>query len=268
MRCRYLSDLHLESQEFEARLGGADALIIAGDLCHARCLDPAQTDRYGAAQRGRALRFIDQALEAFRHVLLVPGNHDHYDGVFEETAGLLTRWLPGVTVLDDEWVDLGGARFFGSTLWSDFDGASPEAMEAARRGMGEYFFVKTRTGGDGALGKLRPDHTLAAHRAALEALRRAAEGAGGRPLVVISHHAPSRKGLNPLFQGDGRDGAYASDLEELIGGLENAPVWVHGHTHIARSYRIGATIVRSNALGFVEKGYAARGFSAEAHFDI
>lgn len=46
MRCQYLSDLHLESQGFDNALPKGDVLIIAGDLCHARCLELAQTDRY------------------------------------------------------------------------------------------------------------------------------------------------------------------------------------------------------------------------------
>ncbi len=37
--------------------------------------------------------------------------------------------------------------------------------------------------------------------------------------------------------------------------------WIHRHTHIAKTYRIGNTVVRSNALGFAAKGGAAPGFS-------
>lgn len=48
----------------------------------------------------------------------------------------------------------------------------------------------------------------------------------------------------------------------------NVPVWVHGHTHIAKTYRIGKTVVRSNALGFAAKGGVAPAFSVKAHFDI
>jgi hypothetical protein len=46
------------------------------------------------------------------------------------------------------------------------------------------------------------------------------------------------------------------------------PVWVHGHTHIAKTYRIGNTAVRSNALGFAAQAGAAPGFSVKSHFDI
>lgn len=37
MRCHYLSDLHLEAQDFGTALPKGEVLIIAGDLCHARC---------------------------------------------------------------------------------------------------------------------------------------------------------------------------------------------------------------------------------------
>lgn len=116
MRCHYLSDLHLETQGFHWQLPKGDVLIVAGDLCHAGCLDPARTDKYSVDQRGRVMGFIDSAVANFAHVLLIAGNHDHYDGVFDETAGLFRRHLPGVTVLDNDCVEIGGVRFFGATL--------------------------------------------------------------------------------------------------------------------------------------------------------
>jgi len=147
MRCHYLSDLHLEAQQLGRELPEGDALIIAGDLCHARCLDPARTDRYSVEQRDRAMRLIDQALRKFAHVLLIAGNHEHYDGVFEDTVGLLRRHLPGVSVLDNETIEIDGKRFFGSTLWTHLGGRSEGEVTAIRKGMGEYFFVKTRAEG-------------------------------------------------------------------------------------------------------------------------
>lgn len=269
MRCHYLSDLHLEAQPFGMSLPAGDVLIIAGDLCHARCLDPARTDGYSVAQRDRAMRVIDDALRKFAHVLLIAGNHEHYDSVFEDTAENLRRHLPGVTVLDDEAVELDGIRFFGSTLWTDFEQRSDVAMAAVRRRMGEFFFVKTRAGcGSGPLVKFQPKDALRAHDASWAALRHAVGDASGKKTVVITHHAPSRLGLNPKFVGNGVDAAYASNLDAEIAAFENVPIWVHGHTHIAKTYRVGNTVVRSNALGFVAKGGAAPGFSVKAHFEI
>lgn len=269
MRCHYLSDLHLESQSFGIALPKGDVLIIAGDLCHARCLDPARTDRYSVEQRGRTLRVIDEALRKFAHVLLVAGNHEHYDGVFEDTGELLRRHLPGVTVLDNETIEIAGVRFVGSTLWTDLGGRSEDEVTALRKGMGEYFFVKTREGEqEQALSKLRPADTHRAHVDSWDRLRDAVTAELHRPTVVVTHHAPSRLGLNPRFPNSPLNPAYASSLDDEIATFENVPVWVHGHTHITRTYRIGKTVVRTNALGFAAKGHAAPGFSVKAHFEI
>lgn len=65
MRCHYLSDLHLEAQQFGMVLPNGDVLIIAGDHCHARCLDPARSDRYSVEQRARVMRVIEEATKKF-----------------------------------------------------------------------------------------------------------------------------------------------------------------------------------------------------------
>jgi Icc-related predicted phosphoesterase len=269
MRCHYLSDLHVESQSFQTALPKGDVLIIAGDLCHARCLDPARIDRYSVEQRGRVMRVIDEAVRKFAHVLLIAGNHEHYDGVFDDTADLLRRNLPGVTVLDNQVIDIEGVRFFGGTLWTDLSDQTEAEITALRKGMGEYFFVKTRTcAPDQPLAKLSPKDTHGAHEIAWARLREVVTAEPHRQTVVITHHAPSRLGLNPRFAESALNPAYASSLDEDIATFENVPVWVHGHTHIARTYRIGNTVVRSNALGFAAKGGAAPGFSVKAHFEI
>jgi len=271
VRCHYMSDLHLESQEFPWRLPRGDILILAGDITHACCLDPARSALYAARQRDRALRFFDEALANFAHVLLVAGNHDHYDGVFEDTVSALRKQLAGVTVLDGEHVEIGGVRFFGTTLWSDFEGRSETSMSKARRGVGEFFFVKTRTGdgkGRQSLARFQPEDALRAHERALEALTRCVQGAGAKTTVVVSHHAPSLQGLNWEHAGNGLDGAFASDLDEMIASFAAVPVWVHGHTHIKRTYRIGDTLVRANCRGFDGRDAVAREFSRQASFDL
>jgi hypothetical protein len=167
-------------------------------------------------------------------------------------------------------LEIGDTRFFGSTLWSDFEGRSKAALDGVRRRMGEYFFVRTRrdgTAGEG-LRKFRPEDALAEHDVALAGLRAVVAAAAGKKTIVITHHAPSRLGGDPRSAGNGLDGAYCSDLDEEIASLANVPVWIHGHTHIARTYRIGATTVRTNARGFASRGGPASGFSATAHFEI
>lgn len=268
MRCHYISDLHLESQEFRHELPRGDILIIAGDLCHASALDPARTDPYRVKQRDRVLRFVETATKAFVHVLMVAGNHEHYDGVFEHTVPLLRRHLPGVTILDDECIEIEGTRFFGTTLWTDLEGRNDAAMEKIRRGVGEYFFAKTRLPidrSDSNLVKLRPADTLAAHDCSITRL--IGLTSPNKPSVIITHHAPSLQGLNPQHRGNGLDGAYASDLDRLIADL-SVPFWVHGHTHIRNRYRIGDTTLLANCRGFDGKDLSARTFSPASYFEV
>lgn len=271
MRCHYLSDLHLERQDFRWTLPEGDCLIIAGDLCHAACFDPDRRDKYHLDQRDRVLRFADLARSRFRHILLVAGNHDHYDGLFDETVDRLRDGLPGFTVLDNQTVELGGVTFFGSTLWSDFEGRSAVFMDRVRKGMGEFFFVKVKKSqadGTESLRKFRPEDAAAAFDASVAALRLAVADAASKPLVVITHHAPSRQGLNPLHKGNGLDCAYASDLDGEIIAFGGIQYWVHGHTHIRRAYRIGETQVVANCRGFDGKDHSARGFSPTVYFDL
>lgn len=270
MRCHYMSDLHLEAQDFQHRLPGGDVLIIAGDLCHAMALDPARTDRYSVKQRERVLRLVDEATRAFAHVIVVAGNHEHYGSVFEDTAPLLRQHLAGVTVLDDEHIEIDDVRFFGTTLWTDLAGRDPAASERIRRGMGEYFFAKTRRAnddGETVSTKLLPADTLAAHDRAVAKLS-ALAALPEQPTVVVSHHAPSLQGLNPLHKGNGLDGAFASDLDDVIAGMTNTPFWVHGHTHIRKKYRIARTTILANCRGFEGKDLSARGFRPDCYFEI
>lgn len=265
MRFHYISDLHLEAQDGPPRLPHGDVLIIAGDLCHARVFEAEAADGYAAAQRDRALRFADAALSSFGQVVLVPGNHDHYDGVIDDTAAIFRRHLPGFVVLDGDRADIGGVPVFGTTLWADFDGRDPDAMKRAGKGCGEFFFVRRRAP-DGSLARFRPPDALAAFDAATDALRAFCAATAGQRPVIVTHHAPSRAGLNPAFTGNGLDGAYASALDDLV-ATSGAAVWVHGHTHIRRTYRIGLVEVRTNARGFEGKDLSARTFSAGDWFE-
>jgi len=260
-----MSDLHLETQDYRWPLPDGDVLIIAGDLCHARCLTAGPDDPPALKQRDRVLRLADAVRARFAHVLLILGNHDHYESTFSETAGLLRAGLPGFTVLDDETVEIDGVRFFGGTLWTDFAGRT--GLDAVRRRCGEFFFVKVRAP-DGSTRRFRPEDALAAHDATRAALSRSLAFASGKATVVITHHAPSRQGLNPHHSGNGLDAAYASDLDGWIAGLANVPVWVHGHTHTRRLYRIGATQLRTDARGFDGRDLGSRGFKGESSFEI
>lgn len=267
MRCDYMSDLHLEAQDMNNfPLRGGEVLIIAGDLCHARCFVADPSDKYAHDQRERASAFIRRAVSNYEHVLLVVGNHDHYEGRLDQTAQLFRDHLLGVTVLDDEAVEINGVTFYGTTLWSDFEGRQAESLRLAGKGCGEFFFVKMLDA-NGEVRRFRPADALAAHDQSVALLKAFLATATPEKTVVITHHAPSRKGLNAIYMGNGKDGAYASELDNIV-EASGVAFWVHGHTHVIRRYRIGRTMVVANCRGLDGRDPATRDFAARASFEI
>src|SRR5260370_709268 len=69
---------------------------------------------------------------------------------------------------------------------------------------------------------------------------------GGRT-VVITHHAPHPGSIHPRYAGDPVNGAFVSDLTELV---VQADVWLHGHVHDSFDYRVGRCRVGSNPRGY------------------
>lgn len=69
--------------------------------------------------------------------------------------------------------------------------------------------------------------------------------------VVITHHAPSIDSLALSGEPTVLDSAYASRLESIV---EQADLWVHGHTHVQLDYRTGDGRVVSNPRGYIGEG--------------
>jgi hypothetical protein len=89
------------------------------------------------------------------------------------------------------------------------------------------------------------------------------------PVVVMTHHAPSKASTKPRYLNDTiMNGAYSSDLSEMILDNPEIKVWTHGHTHDQFDYMIGSTRIVCNPRGY--KGYeeCADHFDAEFGFDI
>jgi predicted phosphodiesterase len=247
MKIHVLSDVHLEfgswPREFPVNSIDADVTVLAGDI-------------------GVGLEGVDWALTAFeRPVIYLNGNHEFYGGqrtvgehiaeAREKCAGTHVHFLENGSAV------IGGVRFLGATLWTDLallDGAMPrsEVIERVWEEMTDYSVIDHgRRLGTFArrLGRrLTPKHTAQFHaesRAWLETeLAREFDGR----TVVVTHHAPSPVSLEHGRPVDPIDAAYASRLEYLMG--DRAPLWIHGHTHVARDYAINGTRVVSNPRGY------------------
>lgn len=232
-----LSDLHLEFAPFQpdpAAVEAADVVVLAGDISNGT----------------KAIAWARQAFGA-KPVVYVAGNHEFYRFHWTRLLDQLREQarLHGVHFLENEAVILGGVRFLGATLWTDFElfGLDKKslAMREAARGMNDFQLIKARplpvertlVRPDGSPWKLSPAHTLRRHRETLAWLR--AELARGDPdrTVVVTHHLPSGRSVAPRYAQDMLSAIYASNVAQDV--LLGAAVWIHGHAHTSFDYRIG-----------------------------
>ncbi len=236
MRIQLASDLHLEllarlwpQQCLIAPAPGADALVLAGDI-----------------HRG------PHAIECFARwpvpVLYLAGNHEYYDGQWEQLRTDLRRAAEGTAVrfLDNDVVMLDGVRFLGSTLWTDYRLSGiplSEAMEAAEAFLFDHRRILTRSG------PFRAAQALEEHLRSRDWLADELSRERSTPTVVITHHAPHPASIHARFAGSPVNGAFVSDLTELV---EQPDLWLHGHVHDSFDYRVGRCRVVCNPRGYAQ----------------
>jgi len=69
-------------------------------------------------------------------------------------------------------------------------------------------------------------------------------------VIVMTHHAPSYLSkLSYIPSGDALLPCYCSSMENFI--LDNNPdIWIHGHIHESKDYKVGDTRVVANPYGY------------------
>ncbi len=246
MRLQLLSDLHLETEDFDPEPApGAEMLVLAGDI----------DSRWDALAR-----FAGWPVP----VLMVAGNHE-FDG--RDLAGawpaLRARTAAlGIRLLERETMHFTGAdgrriRIVATIRWSDFDLFGAAGRAKAMRSAG--YFVRL----------------MGASRAGLpfdaDAIR--AEGLGDRQwlaaalaaadesadtTMVITHFAPSACSADPRYGAQASTACFCNADDDL---LVAASVWIHGHLHCRHDYAVEhpdgrRTRVVSNARGHSPRGEA------------
>jgi predicted phosphodiesterase len=250
MKILLLSDLHLEFARFsplwnDQRIDdGVDVVVLAGDI----------------AEGTQGIRW---ARETFitKEIVYVLGNHEFYSGHIQfltKNACEVAKSM-GVHLLERDAVELGGVRFLGTTLWTDFNffGAQqhPFAMQAAQMYLNDYQCINTSAAQPGSAMNLqarplRPADTELMHRESVAWLCEVLPKGTPEKTVVITHHAPHRLSVQPRYERDLVTGAYASDLTHLMG---QAALWMHGHMHDSVEYRVNGTRVVCNPRGYARR---------------
>lgn len=235
---KILSDLHLEvNPDFQITNDNNDSvLILAGDICTANSF-VGRSDYYS---KDTFLKFFYDCSKLFDTVIYVMGNHEHYGGDIQDTAGILRSVFPAnFYLLDNESIIIDDIHYYGGTCWTDL--SDPLAAEEAKRRMNDYRRITKSV--DGGLYYLKPADTTALHKQFLANMPDSCD-------VIISHHLPSFRSIDPRYiEFTLLNKAFATEL--LGNGYGGMPeLWVHGHTHCSKDYFLGGTRVVCNPRGY------------------
>jgi Icc-related predicted phosphoesterase len=244
MKIQIISDIHLEFRSrnhYKLPKTNADILVIAGDLGPPRC----------------ALKFIEEMLDRGHIVLYVLGNHEFYisDKIVNKPKNRLINTMSKIRdfwqekhnnkevyknlhVLDNEYVDIDGVRFIGSTLWADIR----TIFFLAMNNMNDFRLIP----------EFGPEREIELFDENKEWLQKTLNNSSDRKCVVITHHLPSEQCIVEQYKDSPLNRAYYSDLDYLMDG-ENLLLWIHGHTHKESDKIIYGTRVICNPLGYPDE---------------
>ena len=242
MYIQYASDLHLEDFPWDTPFIDfitpvtAPLLILAGDIC------PVVNPRFA--------EFLEWAAANWSNVVFVPGNHEYhnYEGLsmraIETMIDKIVSRLPNVIYLQRGascLIPHSNIRVVGATLWSAIDRKLWKASDHKK----DCNLIVGDTGNPMKPWEFAIRHD--AHKASLEA-------AIDQPsipkeeLIVVTHHLPTKKLLEPEFQGETWHSFYASNDDTLF--KPHVKAWICGHGHRAATYVApSGTIVTMNARG-------------------
>lgn len=255
MRAWIISDIHtvpLDWYRARVAIPQADICVCAGDI---------SGDVYASVD------YLLSEIAPHMSVVFVLGNHDYYGNSIDRALEIARRQLHATNVhlLENESVVLNGVRFLGGTLWTDFevphgtiDGRRElpleirrfQALHASVRDIADFRHIyRSDERKEGETGMITAQEMIARHmesRAFIDA--ELAIPFYGKT-IVLTHHAPSPRSFHPAYIGSPTNGAFASDLSDVI--YRGEPwYWIHGHIHHCSDYFVGKTRVLCNPKGY------------------
>jgi predicted phosphodiesterase len=270
MKITIISDLHIDLSG-HLHLPGGEVLIVAGDACETRDLVKEYHSTKVLPYTGGQFPcydFFEFECAKYDKVFYIMGNHEHYRGKFWKTSAELKRILPkNVTLLDNDCEEYNGVLFVGSTLWTDMNRSDPVTLSMIKDYMNDYKVITFQYPQYNAYHKMRPEDTVRMHHESKYYIEKTIKEHTNKPVVVITHMGPTYMSINEKYKGEISNGAYVSDLSNLILDNPNIKYWVHGHVHDPCDYMVGDTRVLCNPRGYLP-WEAGNGFDPTFTFEI
>lgn len=264
MKLLVYSDLHLDLYPLKLQLDPnflktIDVVVLAGDITE-------------------GTKGLPWARETFpdKAIVYVDGNHEFYGQNWDKHGDAMRELAREheIQYLEKDAVTIGGVRFLGCTLWTDFalHGADTklEAMSTARQRMSDYKRIKISPQPElywQRKHRLFPAMAARRHQESRQWLEEQLSQGDPQNTVVVTHHAPHLQSIPEDFAEHPLSPCYASNLDGLMG---RASTWIHGHIHDSVDYRVRGTRVVSNPRGYKLRGGAVEnsGFRVAFRADI
>lgn len=237
MKIQIISDLHQEFGKTNIAFDNADVVVLAGDI------------NIGT----KGIEWIKETIHQ-KPVIYVLGNHEYYKGTYPKVLYKIKELAKNsnIHILENEAIEIEHIVFHGATLWTDFSllGNPREYGIICQEKMNDYKKIRRYP----SYSKLRTIDTFNIHNESVRWLSKSLEKHKDKTNIVITHHAPSIKSISEKNKKHPLSAAYASNLEDLI--LEYSPkLWIHGHIHEPKDYKIGTTQIICNPHGYIDEAY-------------
>lgn len=290
MKFQIVSDLHLEFGKISIENNGADTLILSGDICVVKDLLDRDVYEIRSHDKSAMYHtFFQECSARFKNVIYVSGNHEHYHGDIAKSHNTLKErlsYLKNLHILEKEVIQIDDVHIIAGTLWTDMNKEDPITLSQIKGVMNDYRiiedsseevqykvpiykkddqgnFITEKVGEINTTvidhyeyhtrsSKFSPVKSIVEHKGMLEVIRNTiANLPKDSKVVVVGHHAPSKLSTKPRYQGEFvMNGAYSSDLSELMLDNPMIKLWTHGHTHSSFDYMIGSTRIVCNPRGY------------------
>ena len=244
MKIAYASDLHFEFSELDLEdIEPGDVLVLAGDILSVKHLmQQVQRANTDTSHVG-TINFFDRVTAAFKHVIMVMGNHEYYGSDITEGIDDLKSILdyPNLHILDGEYIEINNNLFICGTLWTDFNDEEPFTLLRAPTMINDYRVIRNN-------GKrLDPADIIEKHKHIVKWVTHV-DKMGYDNVILVTHHSPSKQTTADHYKHDTvMNGLFGSNLDHLLSMFDYA---IFGHQHDPKTPVVNDCVLLNNSRGY------------------
>ena len=201
------------------------------------------------------------------------GHIRHMSSTKREQIKELFNLLTGqVTLLSNTCVEYQGITIIGTCLYTDFrlygEDHQEECMAYAKKYMNDFrlpvimnnmyytqdkhgrWWSNSRKFAESKVVPFSPSDHAFYFQYSFECIKKFVEENKHKPIIIVTHHAPSPYSIDEKYEGSLLNAAFASNLNQFIVEHPQIRLWAHGHMHNPTDYILGETRVVCCPFGY------------------